>query len=100
MARLSASTLLVQRLHLLGLQLWHGLPALAQGQLPEEQEAATKQKQQRSVQASFVFGCLLLPCLARGALVMDKELLARIVHFVRSMCSWRRPVVSTAAAVP
>ncbi len=38
--QLSALTVLVQRSHLSGSQLWHGLPALAQGQLHKEQEAA------------------------------------------------------------
>ncbi len=98
--RLSASTVLVQRLHFPRLQLWYGLPALVQGQLRKEQEAATKQKQQRSMWASIIFGCLLPPHLAGGALVADEEWLARIVCFVRSMCSSWRPVASAALAVP
>ena len=87
MTRLSASTVMVQRSHLPGSQLWHGLPALAQGQLREEQEAAGKQNQQRSTWASVVFGRLLPPRLAEGALIADKELLARSVRFTRSVCS-------------
>ena len=55
MTRLSASTVLVQRLHSPGSQLWQGLPALAQGQLREVQEPVTKQKQQRSSRAAVVF---------------------------------------------
>ena len=55
MTRLSASTMLMQRLHSPGLQLWQGLPALVQGQLHEVQELATKQKQQRSSWAAIVF---------------------------------------------
>jgi hypothetical protein len=55
MTRLSASVVLVQRLHLLGSQLWQGLPALAQGQLREVQELVTEQKQQRSSRAAAVF---------------------------------------------
>ena len=55
MTRLSASTVLVQRLHSPGSQLWQGLPALAQGQLREVQEVVTEHKQQRSLRAAVVF---------------------------------------------
>ena len=55
MTRLSASTVLVQWPHSPGLQLWQGLPALAQGQLREVQEPVTEQKQQRSSRAAVVF---------------------------------------------
>ena len=55
MTRLSASTVLVQRKHSPGSQLWHGLPALAQGQLREVQVLVTEQKQQRSSRALVVF---------------------------------------------
>jgi hypothetical protein len=64
--QLNGSTVLVQQLHLPGLQLWQGLPDLAQGQLRKEQEAVTKQKQQRSRRASIFFGCLLPRRLAGG----------------------------------
>ena len=87
MTQLSASTVLVQRSHLSGSQLWHGLPALAQGQLRKEQEAAGEQKQQRSTRASVVFSRLLPPRLVGGALVADEELLTRSVCFTRSVCS-------------
>ena len=78
-------SMFVQRLHSPRSQLWHDLPALAQGQLPEEQEAGTEQKQQMSARASIVFSHLLPPRLAGGA--PDKELLKRSVRFVRSVCS-------------
>jgi hypothetical protein len=55
MTRLSASTVLVQRLHSPGSQLWQGLPSLAQGQLREVQELVAEQKQQRSSRAAAVF---------------------------------------------
>jgi hypothetical protein len=55
MTRLSTSTVLVQRLHWPGLQLWQGFPALAQGQLREVQEPVTEQKQQRSSRAAVIF---------------------------------------------
>ncbi len=55
MTWLSASIVLEQRLHLPRLQLWQGLPALAQGQLHEVQELEIKQKQQRSSRAAAVF---------------------------------------------
>ena len=87
MTRLSASAVLVQRSLLPGSQLWHGLPVLAQGQLRKEQEAAGKQKQQRSTRASVVFSHLLPPRLAGDVLVADEESLARSVRSTRSVCS-------------
>jgi hypothetical protein len=48
MAQLWAAIVLVHWSHVPGSQHRHGRPALAQGQLREEQEAAIKQKQQRS----------------------------------------------------
>jgi hypothetical protein len=73
MTRLSASIVLEQQPHSPGSQLWHGHPALAQEQLPEEQVAPTAQKQQRSCQTTAVFRRLLPPSLAGGAIVKDKE---------------------------
>ena len=55
MTRLSVSIVLVQRKHSPGSQLWHDLPALAQGQLREVQELDIEQKQQRSSRAAAVF---------------------------------------------
>jgi hypothetical protein len=59
MAQLWVATVLVHRSHAPGLQHRHGHPALAQGQLREEQEVAIKQKQQRSTWALVIF-CLML----------------------------------------
>ena len=64
---------MVQRLHSPGSQLWHGLPALAQGQLCEKQEAATEQKQQRYARASISFGHLLPPCLGGVRLLQTRS---------------------------
>jgi hypothetical protein len=73
MTRLSASTVLEQRPHYPGLQLWHGRPALAQEQLRKEQVAPTAQKQQRSCWTTAVFWRLLPPSLAGGAIITDKK---------------------------
>ncbi len=89
MAQLWAATVLVHWSHVPGSQHWHGCPALAQIQLREEQEAAIKQKQQRSSQAFVVFCLLLFRCLSGGALDADEERLTPSVLFARRVCSWQ-----------
>jgi hypothetical protein len=88
--------MLVHRLHIPGLQYWHGHPALAQGQLHKEQEVAIKQKQQRSLQALVVSCLLLFLRLSGGALNADEEQLTPSVLFVRRLCYWQWLAVSAA----
>jgi hypothetical protein len=97
--RLCASSVLLQRLQLPGLQLREGLPALARGQLCMVQEEATEQKQQRTSRAVVVFCRLLPPRHVGGALAADEEWLTRSVHFTRRVCSEQGPVASAETAV-
>jgi hypothetical protein len=96
MAWLWAATVLVHRSHVLGSQHWHGCPALAQGQLHEEQEAAIEQKQQRSLQALVVFCLLLFRRLSGGALNADEERLTPSILFARRVYSSRQLAASVA----
>ncbi len=96
MAQLWAATMLVHWLHLPGSQHWHGRSALAQGQLRKGQEAAIKQKQQRSSRALDVFCLLSFLRLLGGALKADEERFTPSTLFTKRVCSWQRPTATAA----
>jgi hypothetical protein len=65
-------------------------------QLHEEQVAAIKQKQQKSLRALVIFYLLYFQRLLGGTLTVDEERLTLSVLFARRVCSWRWLSASTA----
>ena len=96
--RLRASTMLLHCPQSPGSQHWQGRPALAEEHVHGEQEPTCKQKQQRSLQASDIFGRLLFLRLEGVAIVADGERQTPSVPVVRTVCSWWRLAASVATA--